>query len=313
LRNRAAGESIMLRRRGFTLVELLVVIAIIGVLIALLLPAVQAAREAARRTTCLNHLRQLGVACQLHHSAHKFFPSGGGPDYTWHMTYIGGRPAHAPLQHGSWAFQILPYIEASDVWEGVGGATDIDKSIIAISTPQAVLFCPSRRPPEVVVAKDWYTNPSTNRTFGHAKNDYAASSLNTSSTKAAWKRGIGAITRMTPTRGAEVTDGLSKTMLLGEKRVNLPFMGSMFANDNEGYTCGWNHDTLRNTEVEPLADYVGVAGDTGGDRFGSSHPGVFGVVMADTTTKMVSYEISLETFKRMGHRADGKSGGGAGE
>src|SRR5688572_20893404 len=146
-------------RKAFTLVELLVVIAIIGILVALLIPAVQATREAGRRTTCSNNLRQLAMAFQTHHSAHRFFPSAGGPDWQWHMTYKGGKPVVAPNQHGGWGFQILPFIEEDAVWRGVGGKTDMDKSIIAISTPNTLFFCPSRRAPEVIAASDWYSFP----------------------------------------------------------------------------------------------------------------------------------------------------------
>ena len=82
-------------RTGFTLVELLVVIAIIGILIALLLPAVQAAREAARKAECANHFKQLALGFLHHEEALGFLPSGGGPDWTYHMTYIGPPRPHA--------------------------------------------------------------------------------------------------------------------------------------------------------------------------------------------------------------------------
>jgi prepilin-type N-terminal cleavage/methylation domain-containing protein len=292
-------------RKAFTLVELLVVIAIIGILVALLLPAVQAAREAGRRITCANHLRQLAIAFQTHHSAQGFFPSAGGPDWQWHMTYERGRPAIAPRQHGGWGFQILPYIESKAVWEGSGAVSDMDKSIQAIKTPDSLFFCPSRRAPEVVEAADWYAFPSNSgRTYGHAKNDFAAASLNTAAKP--FDRGVGVVTQMVPTKVKELKDGQSSTMLLAEKRMNVAHLGKMQAHDNEGYTCGWNHDTSRHTEIEPLPDFQGVFGDLGGDRFGGPHAGVFAAVMADTSTHVLSYDISLTTFRRLGHRADGQ-------
>jgi prepilin-type N-terminal cleavage/methylation domain-containing protein len=293
-----------MRRSAFTLVELLVVITIIGVLIGLLLPAVQGVREAARRAQCTQHLKELGQAFQTHHEARGSFPSGGGPDYTWHMTYENGIPAIPPRQHGGWGFQILPYIEAENLWLGVGASSDIDKSILAISTPNALFFCPTRRRPEVVAAKDWYEHPqNSGRTFGHAKNDYAASSLDTSGPR---PEGIGAVTKMVAQRMDDIRDGISNTLLLGEKRINLAYLGQLQANDNEGYTCGWNHDVERHTNIEPQPDFYHET-SIGEDRFGSSHISGLNIALCDGTVRFVPYTISPEVFRRLGNREDGET------
>jgi prepilin-type N-terminal cleavage/methylation domain-containing protein/prepilin-type processing-associated H-X9-DG protein len=129
------------RQRGFTLVELLVVIAIIGILVALLLPAIQAAREAARRTQCKNHIKQIILAMHNHVTNQKVFPSGGIGPWPKIENYVsGGRPYGAEKQGLSWAFQILPYLEENAV-HGI------------VTTPQMyeaavdIYFCPSRRGP----------------------------------------------------------------------------------------------------------------------------------------------------------------------
>ncbi len=291
-------------RRGFTLVELLVVIAIIGMLVALLLPAVNAAREAARRLQCNNHLKQLALACRTHQTTHGFFPSGGGPDWTYHMTFIDGAPAVAPHQHGGWGYQVLPYLEQSAVWLGSGATSDVDRSIVAISTPIPYFFCPSRRRPEVVEANCWYHNPNAGKRYGHAKNDYVAGSLTTSSTQ---PHGVGPITRMVAVQPAAIRDGLSNTLLLGEKRMNVMFLGRMQANDNEGYTCGWNHDTLRYTNRVPIKDFADPGGNPGDDRFGSSHSGSFNIALADGSVRSLVYSVDATVWQNLGDKQDGQS------
>ena len=139
------------RRRGFTLVELLVVIAIIGILVALLLPAVQAAREAARRTQCVNHLKQIGLALQNHHDTYGTYPSGGtnpwGDGLVNHeySSDGGNKPYTAEMQTVGWAFQLLPFMEDSNVWETPGSATARWVSIAGHEIP--MYNCPSRRGP----------------------------------------------------------------------------------------------------------------------------------------------------------------------
>ncbi len=98
-------------RRGFTLVELLVVIAIIGILVALLLPAVQSAREAARRMQCQNHLKQLGLALHNYHDTLGYFP----PSSNWAAIAEVNTKNNANLR-ANWVISILPYIEQQSLY-----------------------------------------------------------------------------------------------------------------------------------------------------------------------------------------------------
>jgi prepilin-type N-terminal cleavage/methylation domain-containing protein len=155
---------------GFTLVELLVVIAIIGVLVALLLPAVQAAREAARRTQCVNNLKQMGLAAANHESAKGYFPPGrllpdwqeGGGSYT---NYLGVKPTH---HTGFYSVHIwlLPYMEQTVVFNMIDfkiaqvkqmtGTTPPNPHLRAYSTAQGLFICPSDPYSERIISENNY-------------------------------------------------------------------------------------------------------------------------------------------------------------
>ncbi len=171
-------------RAGFTLVELLVVIAIIGVLVALLLPAIQAAREAARRSQCLNHLKQIGLGALNHESTHGFFPSGGWT-YDWGPDPNRG---YGRRQPSGWAYDLLAFIEQQNLRQ-LGAGTVIgtpahqQAMTLLIQTPVDTLMCPSRSAPRLPLTI-WnapvknlgsWVRPLTTTT-GAFRTDYAASS-----------------------------------------------------------------------------------------------------------------------------------------
>ncbi len=198
------------RPRGFTLVELLVVIAIIGILVALLLPAVQAAREAARRNQCKNHLKQLALAALLHEDTQKFLPSGGWKDDFTADPSMG----YGARQPGSWYYSILAYIEEAntrDLGKGLSGSSFQDAVTLMNTTPITVFHCPSRRPAKLYsirladgTTRAWAAEPKL--TWGKAikdlpalaKGDYAA---NTGDSLGSAGNDIGGIIFFSPAAG----------------------------------------------------------------------------------------------------------------
>jgi len=274
------------RRPGFTLIELLVAIAIIAILIGLLLPAVQKVREAAARIQCSNNLKQIALAFHNHHDTLQFFPSGGWTAVA-PPTYSNGSPAVGAQQAAGWGLQILPYIEGDNTWKAA--------PVVAIGTTNKVFFCPSRRPPQTVTYPDNYQPRLTGGMITHALCDYAASN----------KDGDGVVQQIYPTRIADITDGTSNTLLVSEKRLNLAFLGQRVSDDNQGYTAGWNYDTVRKTSRSPRPDYRAPFGD-GAGLFGSSHPNGVNAVLADGSVRVISFTIGRRTFRLLGNKSDGQ-------
>ena len=275
------------RRSGFTLVELLVVIAIIGILVALLLPAVQAARESARRTQCQNNLKQMGLGFHNHHDVFSLLPTGGR-DYFSARTFsaVGGAPEVGVRQDWSWMYQLLPYIEQGNLWSDLNDA-NVQKTVVG------TYFCPSRRFAMVIGGQ-------------RAMNDYAGNGGLYTSTGYAWGDGAtGVLVRNTrPQIGLHtLLDGTSNTILVGEKRIDLFALGKFQCDDNEGFTAGWDWDAIRWGNDPPLPDRKGL--DQCEVLFGSAHPGGANFALADGSVRMIRYGVDRLVFQRACTREEG--------
>ena len=300
------------RRPGFTLIELLVVIAVIAILIGLLVPAVQQVREAAARTQCANNLKQIGLAFYNHHDTLKLFPTGGGTASGTFMTFPSpiAPPAVGRAQRGGWAYQILPYLEQENLWK-CGDSTTIQQ------TPVAVYFCPTRRSPQQSTQGSW---------AGNALIDYAASNMEPGPGQVAdanddrFNRGNGVVRFNVAgaVRIAHVTDGTSNTLLVGEKRLARDLLSTGLApDDDQGYSIGWDHDTVARTVNPPAQDPPSTAVGYGtdncltnpcplGSTFGSAHAAGFQMAMADGSVRRINYGISLRTLMALGTIAGGE-------
>ena len=318
-------------RLGFTLVELLVVIAIIGVLVALLLPAVQAARESARRMQCSNHLKQIALA------SHNF-----------EDTYKGLPPLRIGDNWPTWAAMILPYVEQSNtlaLW-------DIKKRYYQ-QTPQALrqnipfYFCPSRRPPPKVFSiGDLRTTHVAFPDTPGGLSDYAAASgtfythydgaiVETHRGMTAFKNSKTGATEsdtgssasldtivahwVPRVRLAEITDGTSNTIMYGEKHVRLTSLSgksedrSVFNGDAEtagvsrlaGYEKGTDGKPVAGTE-RPLAKHPR-DGFQASHVFGSYHPAVAQFAYVDGSVRSLAINTDIEILYRVASRMDGET------
>jgi len=347
------------RRRldcGFTLVELLVVIAIIGILIALLLPAVQSARESARRVQCQSNLKQIGLAFDLHHNQYHAYPLGGkgyeqsytdsqsgaqvqGRFRTWmpgptnfpgssRRPRLPDRPATFLGQTWPWTYQILPFIEEQDLWYMLGDAE-------AASSRIPVFACPTRGPRHVTASGnpnnfacrntlpldrevprfllDYASNSGIPKDYDfegcHLRCEGLFGACSCGGPNSLPKRGIVTKTlpygQVTPiVRKKHVTDGLSHTFMVGEKRLRGP-IGDCQHDDNEGWVISWDWDVQRWGHRQPLPDRVETP-EGGSMAFGSSHPAGFHVVLSDGAVRNISFRVDQFIFAYLAIIDDGQ-------
>ena len=236
---------------GLTLVELLVVIAIIGVLVALLLPAIQAAREAARRSQCTNHLKQIGLAIQNFESARKKVPPA----------YLSG------IGHATWLVLIMPYLEEGNLYDSANVQTiywGVSPQIV--QSPVSAYYCPSRRGSGLSVSgddsagcsgqvpgalADYALNGGDHQAwiywyYGTDKNGIARHTRELENNESGYLTGTcpnTKVARWTPQRKIkDITDGTSQTFLVGEKYMHPEYLGRRDYGDN----CFFNDNHVNN-------------------------------------------------------------------
>ena len=290
-------ENLQTGDRGFTLIELLVVIAIIGILVALLLPAIQAAREAARRSQCLNNLKQLSLGFHTHYDTHGFLPYVG-----WGYKWVGDPDlGYGTGQPGGWHFNILPYIEESAIHDMAKGQeypakkTTLGQMLLLGPT---VFYCPSRTGVRLAPFDDSTYDKLVNATTPerNAKLDYG---INTGTVivwmnegplnfgKAADYKWIDEGSKMeyryivdgiavydVLVKFPMIEDGLSNTLMIGEKYMDpYQYETGQPCVDDQGLYVGLNCDDalIGNRDHLPVQDTPNYV--NGDYSWGSPHPG----------------------------------------
>lgn len=288
------------KRGGFTLVELLVVVAIIGILISMMLPAIQAAREAARRLTCRNNLTNLGLALQNYQNAHEVLPPG--------VTDPKGPIRNVPRGlHVGWLVQVLPYIEEEVTFGHVDLAAGVyhpnNAPVRSISI--ALFICPSYAGmSQLEDGAAWISN------YAGCHHDVEAPID---------EDNHGVLFLNSRISDKDVLDGTTHTIYVGEKLA-------------EGTDLGWmsgTRATLRNTgaplgmgsagfgiddAVDPLGEEEAAGPGQGPDQdptllvggFGSDHSGVTNFLFGDGAIHSISNAIAPSVWQQLGHRCDGK-------
>lgn len=333
------------RRRGFTLVELLVVIAIIGILVALLLPAVQAAREAARRSSCSNNLKQYGVALHNYHDTYKSLPPGG----VWNT-----QSADWNVPGVSWQARILPYTEQQAVYEKInfnmtpGSSADDNRGWNSLADPakgtlirQIVIpyaHCPSDETDPLALDSNW-AQTSYSGSLGSQRTPSADGNCNKYLDPAGlyheqlqWNADHGNTWRKQDVSGVFSRMGFQETMNLAamlDGTSNVIAIGEILPACNDHTAGMWHYNGMGNAHAStsvPINTMTTCATSQADALrrgypypecftrsnwnfswgFRSRHPGGAQFVFADGSVHFLSSQINYMTYQAMGGRADGR-------
>ena len=298
--------SLSSRRSAFTLIELLVVIGIIAILVALLLPAVQQAREAARRTNCKNNLKQIALALHNYHDTHRVLPFG-------QINKMGGFTLQFPTRT-AWAVYIYPYLEQQNLYDRLSATFETTLSSLADGRYEVVpiLVCPSDPYGGKVGHECFqgnYVGCAGSEDFGLKANE---NKLN------------GIFYVYSSTRFSEVKDGLSNTILVGEivQKPKSPTLLDPMTDQTASYLATRDLDSCFSTQATPntyidshyskCASYsyspchghiLSIYSEPAVIYARSRHQGGVQFALADGSTRFISENIDQPTYQGLGTRA----------
>jgi len=305
------------RRRGFTLIELLVVIAIIGVLISLLLPAVQQAREAARRAQCKNNLRQIGLAL------HNYIDSNGVLPPGYIGTWTLGDADKVDRGPGwGWAANLLHYVEQGELFHAINFERPIEADDNATSRRRTlnVYLCPSE--PHSHIMEVFAADQSTVVT--HVASANYVGMFGTGEIGDNLDKGNGAFFRNSRIGVKDFSDGLSRTIVVGERSHNISHVTWTGA-----VTGGWSGATPPSdggtvkTPYDPEPSYIMILGPIGtedgrrtpndpqahNEDYWSYHSGGCLMLMGDGSVQFIQDQIDPKVFQSLATRSGGETGG----
>jgi len=336
-----------LRRKGFTLIELLVVIAIIAILVALLLPAVQQAREAARRSSCKNNLKQIGLAMHNYHDTFRVFPPGYVGDYG-HFSITGNGATEHPKGpdnnkgQWNWTAMIAPMMEQAAAYDVLnvngrhagqalnGGANNWGATQVVFQTPVPAFRCPSDAGPDNDTGlRRPFSDSGTRRRVAVMNYIAVNRGANSNVVRAKKNQSNGVFYVDSKVRIRDITDGLSNTLLVGERAWDRtivdPSTGQTRTANNRAGTL-WvtrSSDTGNNQcNACGYTDSLGVTYDgvnsnnlfntsgtfqnnRGRSSFSSLHSGGAQFVLGDGSVRFISENLATSTLNRLGNKSDG--------